>query len=58
MSSGLTSTIDHFCQLYRSRLTYINGGNDDFDRHGKEEEYPFDALQTCYQHIPSTGTHL
>jgi len=58
ISSGLTSTIDHCCQLYPYQVTYINGGNYDFDRHRKEEEYPFDTLQTYYQHFTRTGTHL
>lgn len=35
ISSGLTRTIDHCCQLNHLRSTYVNGGNDDFDRHGK-----------------------
>jgi len=49
MSSGLTSTIDHYCQLRRYGKTYVYTRNDDFDRHGEKQENSLDAPQNCNQ---------
>lgn len=58
ISSGLTRTIDHCCQLIHFKTTYVDGRNNDFDRHGKQKEYPFDAFQTYYQRFPEDGTYF
>jgi hypothetical protein len=58
ISSGLTRTMDHCHQLNQFRTTYVDGGNNDLDRHGEKEEYPFDAFQTLYQRFPKAVTYF